>query len=319
MSNYPPQGNLSPTIVIGEIDDATLVIESEGIASNDNDTTFPTSAAVKDYSDTTSISNTLTDGQILVGNGSNVATDVAVTGDISISNAGVVAIALGVIVDADLASGAFPNITGVGTIASGIWEGTVVASAFLDADTAHLTTTQTFSGDKRFDGEVSIGGAAVAGKTLAITIPDDTQGEGIIIQNTDGSIELRNGTNTANEFLAVLKLISSGTDVPNHITSTIPVANDAGTTPVLRLDARQADDTVVVTRPILGVSNNGTDQLLISTTGVITLATWQGVAVAEAFIADNAITLAKMAGGVDGNIISYDVNGDPVAIVTGTS
>jgi hypothetical protein len=32
---------------------ATLVIESEGITSNDNDTTWPTSAAVKDYTDTT--------------------------------------------------------------------------------------------------------------------------------------------------------------------------------------------------------------------------------------------------------------------------
>jgi len=36
-----------------------------------------------------------------------------------------------------------------------------------------------------------------------------------------------------------------------------------------------------------------------------------------AHIADNQITLAKMAGGVDGNIISYDANGDPVAIATG--
>ena len=35
-------------------------------------------------------------------------------------------------------------------------------------------------------------------------------------------------------------------------------------------------------------------------------------------IADNAITLAKMAGGTDGNIISYDASGDPVAIATGT-
>jgi hypothetical protein len=35
--------------------------------------------------------------------------------------------------------------------------------------------------------------------------------------------------------------------------------------------------------------------------------------------ADNSITLAKMAGGVDGNIISYDASGDPVAVVTGSS
>jgi len=152
MPNYPPQGNLSPTIVIGEIDDATLVIESEGIASNDNDTTFATSAAVKDYSDTTSISNVLTDGNILIGNGSNVATSVNPTGDIDISNTGVFSIAANVIVDGDLSAGAFPNITGVGTIASGTWEGTVVASGFLDADTAHLAVAQTFTADKNFNG-----------------------------------------------------------------------------------------------------------------------------------------------------------------------
>ena len=35
-------------------------------------------------------------------------------------------------------------------------------------------------------------------------------------------------------------------------------------------------------------------------------------------IADNAVTLAKMAGGTDGNIISYDASGDPVAVATGT-
>jgi hypothetical protein len=36
-------------------------------------------------------------------------------------------------------------------------------------------------------------------------------------------------------------------------------------------------------------------------------------------LADNAITLAKMASGTDGNIISYDASGDPVAIATGNS
>ena len=40
------------------------------------------------------------------------------------------------------------NITGVGTISSGTWQGTAVASAYLDSDTAHLTTNQTFTGIK---------------------------------------------------------------------------------------------------------------------------------------------------------------------------
>jgi len=35
-------------------------------------------------------------------------------------------------------------------------------------------------------------------------------------------------------------------------------------------------------------------------------------------IADDQITLAKMAGGTDGNVISYDASGDPVAIATGS-
>jgi len=35
-------------------------------------------------------------------------------------------------------------------------------------------------------------------------------------------------------------------------------------------------------------------------------------------IADNAVTLAKMAGGTDGQIITYDANGDPVAVGPGT-
>jgi len=40
---------------------------------------------------------------------------------------------------------------------------------------------------------------------------------------------------------------------------------------------------------------------------------------ATATVPDNAITLAKMAGGTDGNIISYDASGNPVAIATGSS
>ena len=39
--------------------------------------------------------------------------------------------------------------------------------------------------------------------------------------------------------------------------------------------------------------------------------------ITTAKITDNAITLAKMASGTDGNIISYDASGNPVAVATG--
>ena len=41
--------------------------------------------------------------------------------------------------------------------------------------------------------------------------------------------------------------------------------------------------------------------------------------IATAQIADDAVTLAKMASGTDGNIISYDASGNPVAVATGSA
>jgi hypothetical protein len=41
--------------------------------------------------------------------------------------------------------------------------------------------------------------------------------------------------------------------------------------------------------------------------------------VSTAKVQDDAITLAKMAGGTDGNLITYDTSGDPAAVATGSS
>jgi hypothetical protein len=59
------------------------------------------------------------------------------------------------------------QITAVGTIATGVWQGTAVASAYLDADTAHLSGTQTFSGAKTFSADV-----VISGTTPQLTIGD---------------------------------------------------------------------------------------------------------------------------------------------------
>ena len=48
------------------------------------------------------------------------------------------------------------DITEVGTISSGVWQGTAIASAYLDSDTAHLSGAQTFSGAKTFGADVSV-------------------------------------------------------------------------------------------------------------------------------------------------------------------
>lgn len=61
----------------------------------------------------------LTDGHIFVGNASNIATDVAMSGDISITNAGVTAIVAGVIVNADINAAAAIAFSKLAALTSG--------------------------------------------------------------------------------------------------------------------------------------------------------------------------------------------------------
>ena len=66
----------------------------------------------------------------------------------------------------------------------------------------------------------------------------------------------------------------------------------------------------------LKVSNAGSNgQFLQKQSGNTGGLTWATV---DTTVADNAITLAKMAGGTDGQIITYDASGDPVAVGPGT-
>ena len=78
----------------------------------------------------------VTAAQIIVGNGSNVPTAVAVTGDISINNAGLTAIASGVIVDGDISGSA--AITG-----SKIATGTTSAVGVLQLTDSATSTSAT--------------------------------------------------------------------------------------------------------------------------------------------------------------------------------
>ncbi|MDC0910999.1 hypothetical protein OAQ45_00305 [Candidatus Marinimicrobia bacterium] len=78
-----------------------------------------------------------------------------------------------------------------------------------------------------------------------------------------------------------------------------------------KLDAIEASATADQTKSDI-------DGLAITTVGTIDTGTWQGTQIATAYIADNAVTLAKLAGGTDGQIITFDANGDPVAVGPGT-
>ena len=109
------------------------------------------------------------------------------------------------------------------------------------------------------------------------------------------------------------------------------------TTPIATLDYATTTNGIAVyldgVRQLAGTDFNVTAQTTLTFTtapangvGVdvyflgleLSLPTPADGTVATAKIADDAVTLAKMAPGTDGNIISYDASGNPVAIATGT-
>jgi len=107
-SNVP-----TSTAVTGDItiSNAGVTAISSGVIVNAD---INASAAI-DYSKLAA----LTSGNILIGNASNVATSTAVTGDITISNAGVTAIASGVIVNADINASAAIDYSKLATLTAG--------------------------------------------------------------------------------------------------------------------------------------------------------------------------------------------------------
>jgi hypothetical protein len=63
---------------------------------------------------------------------------------------------------------------------------------------------------------------------------------------------------------------------------------------------------------------SGTGNIVVTYTKATQIGVPNDASVSASKLASNAVTLAKMASGTDGNIISYDASGNPVAIATGT-
>ena len=112
----------------------------------------------------------------------------------------------------------------------------------------------------------------------------------------------------------------TSSDITDGIITTAKIV-DANITTAKILDAnittsKIADDAVTTDKLA-----NSINSAITANTAKVTNATHSGdVTGATALtIADNAVTLAKMASGTDGNIISYDASGNPVAVATGSA
>lgn len=102
----------------------------------------------------------LTDAHIFVGNAGNVATDVAVTGDVTISNTGVTAISALAVVNADISATAAIDFSKLATLTSG---------NILVGGAGNLPTQVTMSGDATISntGVITVANSAITNaKTL---------------------------------------------------------------------------------------------------------------------------------------------------------
>ena len=87
------------------------------------------------------------------------------------------------------------NVTTLGTIGTGTWNGTAIASAYLDSDTAHLSGTQTFSGTKTFSSTTKFNSA-----NNQISIVDSDDSQDFRVQVNGGSFSVRDHTNSQTIF-----------------------------------------------------------------------------------------------------------------------
>jgi len=87
------------------------------------------------------------------------------------------------------------SIVTVGTIGTGTWQGTAVASAYLDADTAHLSTTQTFSGAKTFSAAAQFSNTVTVGENgtgYDVQLFGDTAGSSVLWDQSADDLILTN-------------------------------------------------------------------------------------------------------------------------------
>jgi len=206
-------------------------------------------------------------------------------------------------------TGTLDGVLGGGTAAAATVT-TLTASGAASIDDTTDTTSGT-TGSVHTDGGLGVAKALYVGTTAKI-IGVTTHG-GNVVSDTDSTDSL--GTTG-------VRWAGTWTDAINGVTAPTAQYTSAEATKLSGIEASAdvTDATNVASALANGVAaltSGEVTQLANIGTEAISAAEWGYVAGATAAFADNSVTLARMASGTDGNIISYDASGNPVAVATG--
>ena len=196
------------------------------------------------------------------------------------------------------------NIATVGTIGTGTWQGTAIASGYIAADaiTGAKIADDAIDSEHYTDG--SIDNAHIADNAIdsehyadgsidnAHIADDQIDSEHYV----DGSIDT---AHLAADAVTGAKIADDAIDSEHYTDGSIDNAHIADNA----IDSEHYADGSIDNAHI---ADDAIDSEHYAAGSIDT-----------AHIADDQITLAKMASGTDGNIISYDASGNPVAIATG--
>ena len=281
------------------------------------DPTLAQDAATKNYVDlATSAINTLADGKIYLGNASNVADEVTINGDVTMTNAGVTAIGTGKVTDAKLDKTNIP-LSGFGAAVADVDLGTKkligVANPTLAQDAATKSYVDSATGaiNTLADGKIYLGNASNVADEVTMNGDVTMTNAGVTAigtgKVTDAKLDKTNiplsgfGAAVADVDLGTKKLIG----VANPT-----LAQDAATKSYVD-SATGAINTLADGKIYLGNATNVADEVTmngdvtISNTGATTIVP---NAVTSNKIADSNVTNAKLQNS------SITINGNTVAL-----